>query len=209
MSVLEKLACSLGRRDEIPNRELARRLVEANDAAGIRELAANLANRDPAIRSDCIKTLYEAGYLKPELIAPHAIDFLKLLKSRENRLVWGGMLALSVIGYLAAGELFPHYPELFKAMEGGSVITRDGGVAALAGIASARPEYNAAIFPFLLEHLRTCRPKDVPQHSEKTLPAVNAGNKEVFIPVLEKRLEDLQGAQVKRVQKVIQQARKS
>ena len=48
--------------------------------------------------------------------------------------------------------------------------------------------------------------KDVPQHSEKSLPAVDANNKDEFIAVLEKRMEHLSGAQVKRVNKVIEEA---
>jgi len=207
MSVLNQLACALGRRDEVPNQELARRLADARDMDAIREIAENLSNQNRAIQADCVKVLYEIGYLAPDLVAPYALDFLKLLKSRNNRLVWGGMIALSTVGALAAEGLYPHWEELRKAMQSGSVITRDAGVLALAGIASVRPEYNAAIFPFLLEHLRTCRPKDVPQHSEKTLLAVDGSNQALFIGILEKRLEDLQGTQNKRVRKVIQSAK--
>jgi hypothetical protein len=207
MTVLDQLACSLGRRDEVPNQELARRLAAAHDTDGIREIAEALWNKDKHIQADCIKVLYEVGYLAPDLVAPYALDFLKLLKSRNNRLVWGGMIALSTVGALAAAELFPRWDEIRKAMDSGSVITKDAGVLALAGVASADPAYNREIFPYLLEHLRTCRPKDVPQHSEKTLSAVNPENKAAFVAALEKRLEDLQGAQLKRVQKVIQQAR--
>jgi len=206
MSTIDKLACSLGRRDEIPNQELARALVEANDTAGIREIAANLWNKDSAIPADCIKVLYEIGYRKPDLVAAYAGDFLKLLKSRNNRLVWGGMIALSTVGALAADELYPHTAEIQQAMDSGSVITRDAGVLALAGIASTSDERRKAIFPYLLEHLRTCRPKDVPQHSEKIIAAVSAANKAEFIAVLEKRMEDLQGSQVTRLKKVIKQA---
>jgi hypothetical protein len=177
------------------------------DWTGVREVAENLANKDKNIRFDCIKVLYEVGYLRPDLIAPYSLDCLKLLKSRENRLVWGGMIALSTIGALVADELFPHWNEIRKAMDTGSVITRDGGVLTLTGIASTSQERGATIFPYLLEHLQTCRPKDVPQHCEKILPAVNAANKAEFIAMLEQRLEDLQGTQVKRVQKVIGQAR--
>jgi len=111
-------------------------------------------------------------------------------------------------GGLAADELFPHWGELRQAMDGGSVITRDAGVLALAGITAAHSAYGHEIFPYLLEHLKTCRPKDVPQHAEKTLAAVNAENKAAFIAVLVKRLDILQGTQVKRVQKVIRQAEK-
>lgn len=206
MSVIEKLACSIDRRDEVPNQELARELAETGNRAGIQEVAQNLWNKDKAIQSDCIKVLYEIGYLEAELIAPYVADFLKLLKSRSNRLVWGGMIALSTIGAMAAEELFPHIAEIQKAMDGGSVITRDAGVLVLAGIASTNPRFNAEIFPYLLEHLRTCRPKDVPQHSEKILLALNSENKIAFIAMLEKRLGDLQGSQVKRVEKVIRQA---
>jgi hypothetical protein len=46
----------------------------------------------------------------------------------------------------------------------------------------------------------------VPQHSEKTLPAVNASNKAMFIKVLEKRIEDLSGSGLTRVKKIIKQA---
>lgn len=206
MSILDQLACSLNRRDEVPNQELARRLVASRDTDGIREIAGNLSNKDRAIQADCVKVLYEVGYLAPDLVAPYALEFLKLLKSRNNRLVWGGMIALSTVGALAADELFPRWDEIRKAMDAGSVITKDAGVLALAGIASTDPACNKSIFPYLLDHLRTCRPKDVPQHSEKALLAVTAENKTAFISVLEARLEDLQGSQAARVRKVIKNA---
>ena len=207
MSVLDQLACALGRRDEVPNQQLAHRLVETEDSSGIREVVENLSNKDKNIRFDCVKVLYEIGYLKPELVAPYALEFLKLLKSRENRLIWGGMIALSTIGRIAADELFPRWIEIQTAMDSGSVITRDGSVLTLAGIASANMKCNAAVFPHLLDHLRTCRPKDVPQHAEKILPAVNAGNKDGFMLLLEQRLQDLQGNQLKRVHRIIHQAK--
>lgn len=209
MSTLDKLACSLNRRDEVPNQELARELAATRNVDGIREIAEGLSNKDVAIRSDCVKVLYEIGYLAPELVAPYALDFLKLLKSRNNRLVWGGMIGLSTVGPLAADVLHPHLAEIQKAIQAGSVITKDAGVLALAGIASANATYNLEIFPFLLEHLRTCRPKDVPQHCEKILPAVTTENKADFIVVLEKRMEDMLGSQVTRVRKVIKQAEKT
>lgn len=207
MTILDQLASSLGRRDELPNQELARQLAAARDTQGIREVAENLKNKDKNIQADCVKVLYEIGYIDPVLVVPYALDFLDLLKSRNNRLVWGGMLGLSTVGALAADSLFPRWTEIRRAMDLGSVITRDAGVLALAGIASTSTAYSHEILPYLLEHLRTCRPKDVPQHSEKTLPAVDAENKSNFLAVLEKRLEDLQGTQVKRVQRVIRQAR--
>jgi hypothetical protein len=206
MSYLDRLACSLGRRDEIPNQDLARQLAETQDNEGIHELVENLWNKNTAIQSDCIKTLYEVGYLKPELIAPFAAKFLKLLSSKNNRLVWGSMMALAVIAPLTADELFPHITILQKAMEKGSVITVDNGVAALAWIASRNPAYARAIFPYLMHHLQTCRPKEVPQHAEKTLVAVNAENKDEFILLIQERLPDATPSQAVRLKQVIKKA---
>jgi len=207
MSILNRIAHFQNRRDEVPNQELARELAKKKDREGIREIAENLWNKDKNVQADCVKVLYEIGYIDPSLIADYAEDYLKLLKSRNNRLVWGGMIALSTVATLKADIIFEHLQEVYRAIELGSVITVDGGVLTLAGVASAREEYRQAIFPFLLDHLRTCRPKDVPQHSEKSLPAVAASNKDDFIAVLEKRMEDLTGPQVKRVKKVIQEAK--
>ena len=153
MSTLDKLACALNRRDEVPNQELARELATTRKTNGIREVAEGLASKDAAIRADCIKVLYEIGYIAPELVAPYALEFVKLLKSRNNRLVWGGMIALSTIAPLAADALHPHLADIQKTFQAGSVITKDAGVLALARMASANPAYNREIFPLLLEHL--------------------------------------------------------
>ena len=105
MSVLDQLASSLGRRDEAPNQELARTLATAKDKKGIRKLAENLWNRDKNIQSDCIKVLYEIGALEPKLIADYADDFVKCLRSKNNRLVWGGMTALAEVGRAVSSTL--------------------------------------------------------------------------------------------------------
>ena len=208
MSVLKQIAYFLNRRDEVPNQELARKLAETKDREGIREIAENLWNKNQNIQSDCLKVLYEVGYLDPELIASYASDFLKLLKSRNNRLVWGAMIALSTIAIPAAGVLYPHIDLIQKTMDRGSVITIDAGVRALAAIAGTSQDRRDEIFPSLRVHLQTCRPKDVPRHAEDILVAVNAANKREFIDVLEKRLPDMTGTQAKRVKKSIQAAEK-
>jgi hypothetical protein len=49
MSALAQIAYLQGRRDELPNQELARDLVERRDLAGIREIAENLSSDNPQI----------------------------------------------------------------------------------------------------------------------------------------------------------------
>jgi hypothetical protein len=203
MSALDRIAHFQNRRDEVPNQELARDLASRRDSAGIREIAENLWNKDKRVQADCIKVLYEIGYLQPALIASYVEDFVKLLKSRNNRRVWGGMIALGTVADLRADLIFAHLTEIQKAMNSGSVITVDNGVQTLALAASKGGKYNKVIFPYLMDHLKTCRPKDVAGHSEKSLPAViDSSNKKEFIAVLEKRIEDLSGSALSRVKKV-------
>ena len=206
MSLLNRLASSLGRRDEIPNQELARDLAAKKDSKGIHEIVENLWSKDRHIQADCIKVLYEIGSIEPKLIADYTQDFVKLLRSKNNRLVWGGMTALAEVAKANSAAVFKYLDEIKKAKETGSVITVDNAISTLAYTAAATDEYNKAIFPYLLKHLAGCRPKEVPQHAEKTLPAVNSSNKADFIKVLEKRMEDLSGSGLARVKKVIKQA---
>jgi hypothetical protein len=205
MSVLNRLASSLGRGDEAPNQELARDLAARKDRAGIREIAENLWNKDKNIQADCIKVLYEVGSIEPGLIAAYVEDFVKLLRSKNNRLVWGGMTALAEVAKTDPDAVFTHLDAIKKAKETGSVITVDNAISALAHTA-AKENHNKVIFPYLLKHLSGCRPKDVPQHAERTLPAVHSANKADFTKVLEKRFEDLSGSGLARVKKVIKQA---
>jgi hypothetical protein len=209
MSVLEKLACKQDRRDEVPNQELARELVDTQNHEGLREIAENLWNKDKNVQADCIKVLYETGYLAPELIADYTGDLLKLMKNKNNRLVWGAMIALSTVATLKADQLFPQTREIEQVMDTGSVITKDCGVRILALVAAQNESYRREIFPYLLNHLATCRPKDVPQHSEKSLPAVDGQNKTGFIALLEKRSADLSKSELTRVKKVIKAAEKA
>jgi len=202
MSVLNKIAYLQNRRDEILNQELARELAESKDIAGIKEIAENLFNKDKNISSDCLKVLYEIGYINSELIADFAPDFIKLLRSKNNRLVWGAMIALANIAQIMADELYKDLDSIYAAISEGSVITIDNGIKVLAGIASKKEEYSNAIFPFLLNHLKTCRSKEVGQHSESIFIAVNSQNKEAFLEVLKGRELSLTNSQLARVKKV-------
>ena len=206
MSTLDRIAFNQGRRDEIPNQELARELAAASDTEGIDEIARNLWNSNNNIQADCLKVLYEIASLKPDLIAPYTEDFIKLLRSGDNRLVWGGMTALAAVAPLRAESLCADLEVIQRAMETGSVITRDQGVRVMAALASQASTCAPQAFSFLMNHLETCRPKDVPQHSESILPAVSGERLSKFLDVLQRRLPALSAAQARRVKKVIAEA---
>src|SRR5437870_13726233 len=50
MTILDKLASSLNRRDEVPNQQLAMQIVDGNDEKAVKELVRNLRNRDREIQ---------------------------------------------------------------------------------------------------------------------------------------------------------------
>lgn len=203
MKVLERLASMQNRKDDAPNQELARELAENDDRAGIQEIAENLWSCKSGIRSDCIKVLYEIGYIKPELIADCADDFIELLRSGNNRLTWGGMTALSTVAAIRADLVCKHLDDISGAMKKGSVITVDAGIRALSAAASAKKEYGKKIFPVLMAHIETCRPKDIPMHAEFILKAVYPDQRGDFIRLLNKRRKELSPPQTKRVDQVL------
>lgn len=203
MTILNKLASQLERNDEQPNIELAYELVKENNVEGIKEIIESLLCGNKKIKQDCIKVIYEIGKLKPELISEDVLVFIELLKSPNNRLVWGAMQVISTIATLSSGVLMDHLHSIKLAIKMGSVITVDKGILTLAKLATVNEEYNEQIFPFLLEHLKTCRTKEIPQHAESTLIAVTDKNKMEFIKVLQEREQYLTVPQKKRVKKIL------
>lgn len=205
MTVLTKLASQLNRKDERPNIELARELMEANDIEGIQVIVENLANPNKKIKTDCIKVIYEIGRVKPELISDYAEMFIDLLKSTNNRLVWGAMQVLSTIAEISAIALMKHLHTIKLPVKIGSVITADKGILTLAKLATVNEQNRERIIPFLIEHLKTCRTKEVPQHAESTLMAITYETKDEFLKVLAEREPYMTKPQGRRIQKIYRQ----
>jgi hypothetical protein len=202
MSVLHRVAYFQGRRDEAPNQELARELVATRDQEGIREIADNLRHKNPNVQSDCLKVLYEIGYLAPDLIAGYVDQFLALLRHKNNRMVWGGMIALATIAELRPMEIWNDVDAVITAVDYGTVITEVWGIKTLARVAAADGAYSQRLFPLLMNYLRVCLPRDVPMHAESILPAVDAGRKDEYLAVLEARKPEMTASQLVRLSKV-------
>jgi hypothetical protein len=203
MGVLDKLASSLGRRDEVPNQKLAKELASKKDKKSIKELVENLGNKNKDIQSDCIKVLYEIGEQKPELIAPYSNDFIALLDNKNNRLQWGGMTALSSIVSENPKIIYASLAKIVKAGDSGSVITKDHLVNILIGLC-AEKQYATNVFPLLIEQLLKSPTNQLPSYAEKTIPVINEKNKTIFVKTLTSRLKDIdKDTKRKRVEKVI------
>jgi len=202
MSVLDKIAFFQNRRDEVPNQQLAKELAQTENIAGIKEIAENLQNKNQNVQSDCLKVLYEIGYLKPDLITDYIHDFLTLLKSKNNRMVWGAMIALATIADKKPNEIYAKIGDVTVAMNKGTLITLVWGTRVLAKVAAADKNYKQKILPLLLTQLKKCLPRDVPIHAESILPVIDAENKQAFLIILESRKMEMNSSQIARLKKV-------
>jgi hypothetical protein len=202
VSVLDRLAGALGRNDERPNVELAETLAARADGAAINELVAALSDAPAAVQNDAIKVLYEIGARAPGLIAPHAAAFFALLKSRNNRNVWGALQAIDAIAGVADKAVAAELDAILAAADKGSVIAKDKAMSILARLAHAG--HAARAVPILLSRLRDAAPNQFPMYAEFAAPVVDPAHTAAFRAILETRLAKIpQPAKRKRVEKVL------
>jgi hypothetical protein len=203
MSVIEKLASSLNRRDEVPNQELAEEIAVKKDKRAVKELVENLNHKSKDIQNDCIKVLYEIGEIEPALVADFAQTFITLLGSKNNRLQWGVMTALNTIALENPKIVFSALPKIISAADNGSVITKDYAVNILIKFCSIK-QYAEKSFSLLNEQLLSSPVNQLPMYAERAIPVINDRNKKLFVRTLTSRLDDIdKDTKRKRVEKVI------
>lgn len=203
MTVLNKLASADNIRNEEPNKVLAKDIAISSDKRAIQQLVENLNNKDKNIQSDCIKVLYEIGEQKPELIAEYDTEFLELLDSKNNRLVWGAMTALDCIAAINPKSIYKHLSKILDIAEKGSVITKDHGVGILTKLASEKT-YADNSLTLLLDMMKDAATNQLPKYAEDAIPVITEKYKKDFVKVLISRLPDFEKETKKaRLQKVI------
>lgn len=184
--LLDQLASALGRNDERPNVELAEKLAATPDEVAIAELVAALHTGPTPVANDAIKVLYELGEHRPELIADHADAFFAALRSKNNRLVWGGMSALDAIAALRAEALAARLPEIFAAANRGSVIAKDRAVSILAKLVVAGQGKKA--LPALFAMVQTAATNQLPMYAEIAAPVIDGAHRAEFVAIVTGRL---------------------
>lgn len=201
MSALEQIAYFLNIRNEKPNQALAKKLAENNDREGIREIVDGLNHKEKNVQSDCIKVLYETGYLKPELIAEYAEKYISLLHSKNNRMVWGGMIALMTIAEINAEPILNKVDEIIEVIKKGSVITQDAGVKAIAAAIATDEDFRQKYTSFLIDHFEKSLPRDIPRLLEHLTPIIKDDSKEAFQLILNNRIAELKPSQITKAKK--------
>jgi hypothetical protein len=203
MSILQKISFYQNQRNEIPNQKLAKELAKTANEQGIKEIAENLYNKNNSIRSDCLKVLYEIGYIKPELISAYANDFLQLLDDKNNRMVWGSMIALATIADINPKPIWNKVDRLIAAIDTGTLITMVWGIKALARVVGKNRNNATKLLPKLLGYLKSCKARDVPAHLESMLPMINDANWSHIQKVVDSRKAEMTTSHISRLKKVL------
>ena len=202
-SILEQLACSTGRRDEQPNIELAEKIAARNDKAAVAELAAGLLMKGKDIPNDCIKTLYEIGARKPELISEEYKMFIALLTSKNNRMAWGAMTAVHYIAGVIPEKIYGELDKVLDAADKGSVISKDHAMGVLVELCALKGRKQDMLV-LLLDRLRGAADNQFAMYAEMTAGVVDENNKAQFGDILRQRMTELpKESQQKRVAKLL------
>jgi hypothetical protein len=209
MTIVFKLASSLNRRDEIPNQELAKEIAAKKNKKAISELVDLLQNKNKALQSDALKTLYEIGAINPELIAGFSDHFLNLLTHKNNRLVWGSMIALDYITPVVPEKIRKALPLICQTTDSGSVITRDHYVNILLHLIQAGKK-ESDLFDLLNEQLKTGPDNQFPSYAEKSALVLPEKFQRALLKTLQMRVSSVESeTKRKRVEKLISKMTKS
>jgi hypothetical protein len=208
MAIIDKLASSLGRNDEVPNQELAADIAAKKDKAAVKELVELLLSKDKNIQSDCIKVLYEIGEQEPVLVAPYADDIIKLLNSKNNRLVWGAMTALNTMVLEVPEKIYGNLEIMIRAADAGSVIAKDNLVNILIKLAAVK-QYKEYAIDLAMEQLWRSAPNQFPMYAERIMPVIDRDSKEGFEAMIRTRMDDMEKeSQKKRLEKLLKKVNK-
>jgi hypothetical protein len=202
MTVLNKLAGALDRRDEQPNVALAETIAANGDLTAVAELAEAVRSGPVRQANDAIKVLYEIGARNPELIAAQCPVFVEALRSSNNRKVWGAMSAIDTVAERRAQALVDELPAIIAAADKGSVIAKDHCNSILVKL--ARAGYGDLAVPILVERLKTAAPNQFPSYAEAIAPVLTPEARPGFMAILRDRLGGLlQESKRRRVERVM------
>jgi len=209
MKWISKIAFYRNIRNETPNKELAKELADTDNIKGIKEISEYLFDKNKSVSSDSLSVLYTIGYSKPELIQEYIDDFLKLLESKNNRMVWGSMIALSTIAYLKADFIFKRIELILETMRKGTLITEVWGIKILVSLSLKNREYKSKLLPVLFDYLEKCRPIDFATRVETIIPALESSyEREIFDNIIQMKSPELSNSQTKKLKTILNKNRK-
>ncbi len=210
MDIARRLTAATRRKDFQPNVELAIELVDTWDEAAVQQVFELVENGSKRQAHDAIQVAFEIAQREPELIQPHLDTLIDLLRSRDNRLLWGALYALSGLVAIDAKRLYAHLDQILDGAARASVIGRDKTLVILVGLMRTK-RYTKRITPLLLAHVQAAAINQFPTYAEaaatclpdNALPAlvklIKARRDLAEYPAKQKRMQRLLAGLAKRL----------
>jgi len=203
MSYIEKISYHLGERSEVPNQVLARDLANMKNIEAIEEIHSYLFDKNKSIASDCLKVLYEIGYIDPTLISIYLNDFIGLLNSKNNRMVWGSMIAIANISNVLPDNVYKTKDLIKHKIETGTTITQVWGIYALVNTVSANQIYYGEFRDYLFKLQKECRPIDFTKRAVTISQVVVSDDLPEFVQILNDGLPKVSSSASKKLTRLI------
>jgi len=184
--LLNRLAVSVQRLDDVPNLELAADIVLCDDAEALRILVSVI-----------------------ELVQPLADRLIAMCEESQKEMLPYTMYALSPLAHLHAETLWDMRDLFWLALTDLTLpasMAQAGSVRLLSALCAAGPDYARTLAGGLVDLLGKCMPKDVAFFAESVLPALGTAHSHRAKPVLDRRMKELMPAEVARLRRAVRAA---
>lgn len=207
--LLNRLAVSMQRLDDMPNLELAAEIVQTDDEESLRILVSVLERHDDHHAPDASRVIFEVGTRAPQLLQQHAERLLAMCEDSQKEMLPYTMYALSPVAHLHAETLWDMRDLFWSALTDLTLpasLAQAGAVRLLSALCAAGPDYARTLAGGLVDLLGKCMPKDVAFFAESVLPALGTAHSHRAKPVLDRRMKELTPAEVARLRRAVRAA---
>ena len=191
MPIQNQLAYALKRKDQEPNKMVARQIVDADGQQGVKQLIEFIESK-PTKRAqmDAMLALAYVSEIKPALLTPHTAFLISRLNDPINRVIWGSMITLTHMAHLVKEEIFEALPKLIDAMDAGTVVTRDYGFRIMVNLYEDT-NLQEDMFLLIQEQLMKAPSNQLGQYAERLMEVLNKKHLKPLIDTLEERRNDV------------------
>ena len=189
-NVINRLSSAMDRRDQGPNEAIAQEVVASGNPDLLQEVVQVILSNNPVrLKNDAVMVLMAISRIKPGILLEQTRLLISLLDSKSNRQVWGSMIALANMAPMVREDIKPYLAKILRAMDEGTVVTRDHGFTILTELYKDDP--SGDLLALINEQLLNAPPNQVGQYTEKFMEVVRKEDLSSFIATLEVRAQEL------------------
>lgn len=189
-NVTDRFASALDRRDQGPNEAIAEEIARGATPDLLRDVTKVLESKaNTRLKNDAVMVMMALSRIAPHFLEDHFDLLMKVLRSSSNRQVFGSMIALANLAPLKRRELRGHIPMILKAMDQGTVVTRDHGFTILTEL--YKEDQSGDLLSLINEQILKAPPNQLGQYTEKFMIVVRPGDIPALIEALEARAGEL------------------